>query len=185
MTDIERLYEEIMGLSALDRTRLLSRVNGKRTHFSHRSAVPRVEQHLREHGFITAPQAFAEGYLVKKLSSSEFEKCVLKHVEIKLLDTKVGRVKHYYTEECTAEHLAEKPPFRNITSGLINHVLSRIDLSAEAISIDRVFESDPKTYPCYSVKKNRPKIREALIPRLKVEGYRVVKGMTFAKEEVR
>ena len=183
MTDtVERLVAEVNGLSAIDRALFDSQLNGKRVHISHRSAVPLVEKHLIEHGFITAPLAFKEGYLVKKLSSSEFEKCVLKHIGTELLTSKIGRVKHYYTEECTAEHLAEKPPFKNITTGLVNHVLLRLDLDADALSIDKVFESDPDTYPCYQQKKNRRKIRDALVPKLKDRGFRLVKNMTFTKE---
>ena len=72
---IENILSDINSLSAIDRARLISRLNGKqRTHISHRSAVPKVIEHLNEHKWITAPVAFNEGYLDKKLSSSEFEK---------------------------------------------------------------------------------------------------------------
>ncbi|MBK38202.1 MAG: hypothetical protein CMB45_05165 [Euryarchaeota archaeon] len=180
---IEKILADINSLSAIDRARLISRLNGKqRTHISHRSAVPKVIDHLNEHKWITAPVAFNEGYLHKKLSSSEFEKCVLKHIDMTLHTKKVGRVKHYYTDDCSADHLVEKPPFRHISVGMIRHLIRELDLSSSQLDVHNVLMSDLDTYPCFKKADNRPTIREHLIPEMKQYGYRNVKAMLFTKE---
>ena len=180
---IEEILADINGLSAIDRARLISRLNGKqRTHISHRSAVPKVIQHLNEHKWITAPVAYNQGYLDKKLSSSEFEKCVLKHIDLELLTTKVGRVKHYYTKDCNAEHLVEKPPFRRISIGMIRHLVRELDMSSPQLDIHSILVSQTETYPCFKKADNRPTIREHLIPEMKEHGYRNIRAMLFVKE---
>ena len=180
---IEKILADINSLSTVDRARLISRLNGKqRTNISHRSAVPKVVKHLEEHNWITAPIAFKEGYLDKKLSSSEFEKCVLKHIDIRLHDTKVGRVKHYYTDDCSADHLMEKPPIRQISSGMIKHLVRELDMSSAQLDVHTILESKIETYPCFKKKDNRPTIRERLIPEMKQYGYRNIKAMLFTKE---
>ena len=180
---IERIIADINSLTAFEKARLMTRLNGKqRTHMSHSSAVKKVTEHLNEHGYITAPQAFKEGYLAKKLSSSEFERCVLKHIDIELMDKKVKKVKHYYTSDCTAEHLFDKPPFKSISSGMIHYLVERLDKTQTSLAIDNILENDKTTYPCYLKKDNRLTIRDALVPKMREHGYRLVKGMTFTKE---